>query len=67
MIKKDIILSEQDIGSFFYSFLKREYKSDSDLQNYARRKGLLWQAHSGGYSNFELGTEVRPKVSTTTL
>ena len=40
MIKKDIILSEQDIGSFFYSFLKREYKSDSDLQNYTRRKGL---------------------------
>ena len=70
MIKKDIILSEQDIGSFFYSFLKREYKSDSDLQNYTRRKGLLWQAHSGpggGLLKFELGTDVQPKVSTTTL
>ena len=68
MIKKDIILSEQDIGSFFYSFLKREYKSDSDLQNYTRRKGLLWQAHSrGGVLKFELGTEVQPNVSTTTL
>ena len=70
MIKKDIILSEQDIGSFFYhvySFLKREYKSDSDLQNYTRRKGLLWQAHSRGVLKFELGTEVQPKVSTTTL
>ena len=67
MIKKDIILSEQDIGSFFYSFLKREYKSDSDLQNYTRRKGLLWQAHSGGGGWFELGTEVQPNVSTTTL
>ena len=66
MIKKDIILSEQDIGSFFYSFLKREYKSDSDLQNYTRRKGLLWQAHSGGGGvlKFELGTEVRLKVTT---
>ena len=67
MIKKDIILSEQDIGSFFYSFLKREYKSDSDLQNYARRKGLLWQAHSGGVLKFGLGMEIQPKVSTTTL
>ena len=71
MIEKDIILSEQDIGSFFYSFLKREYKSDSDLQNYTRRKGLLWQAHSwgggGGVLKFELGTEVQPNVSTTTL
>ena len=71
MIKKDIILSEQDIGSFFYSFLKREYKSDSDLQNYTRRKGLLWQTHSrgggGGVLKFELGTEVQPNVSTTTL
>ena len=69
MIKKDIILSEQDIGSFFYSFLKREYKSDSDLQNYTRHKGLLWQAHSrgGGVLKFELGTEVQPNVSATTL
>ena len=67
VIKKDIILSEQDIGSFFYSFLKREYKSDSDLQNYTRRKGLLWQAHSRGVLKFELGTEVQPNVSTTTL
>ena len=68
MIKRDIILSEQDIGSFFYSFLKREYKSDSDLQNYTRRKGLLWQAHSGGgVLKFELGTEVQPNFSTTTL
>ena len=77
MIKKDIILSEQDIGSFFYSFLKREYKSDSDLQNNTRRKGLLWQAHSRGGGGggvlkkkrvkFELGTEVQPNVSTTTL
>ena len=67
MIKKDIILSEQDIGSFFYSFLNREYKSDSDMQNYTRRKGLLWQAHSRGVLKFELGTEVQPKVSTTTL
>ena len=67
MIKKDIILSEQDIGSFFYSFLKREYKSDSDLQNYTRRKGLLWQAHGGGVLKFELGTEVQPNVSATTL
>ena len=55
VIKKDIILSEQDIGSFFYSFLKREYKSDRDLQNYARRKGLLWQAHSGGVLKFWVG------------
>ena len=62
MIKKDIILSEQDIGSFFYSFLKREYKSDSDLQNYARRKGLLWQAHSGGrYSNLGWVRKSGPK------
>ena len=62
MIKKDIILSEQDIGSFFYSFLKREYKSDSDLQNYTRRKEPIMTSSfgGGGVLKFELGTEVSP-------
>ena len=68
MIKKDIILSEQDIGSFFYSFLKREFKSDSDLQNYANMaKAYYDKLIPGGVLKFGLGTEVRPKISTTTL
>ena len=58
-------MSMQDIGSF-YSFLQREYKLDSDLQNYARGKGRSFPG-GGGVLKFELGTEVRPKVSTTTL
>ena len=57
MIKKDIILSEQDIGSFFYSFLKREYKSDSDLQNYTRspQRPIMTSSFPGGGTQIWVG------------
>ena len=71
MIKKDIILSEQDIGSFFYSFLKREYKSDMQwpAELHTPQRPIMTSSFGGGGGvlKFELGTEVQPNVSTTTL